>query len=351
MNRKYLDLTFVEQKLDAIVTSSRQTRLWCSSVESSDGWTILEKDKNHIFVDSRYIEYAQKQAKNAEVHLLEKNSLKNFLAAKNYQTIGIEADYETYGMVQYIKSMLPEAEIKPVSGQKLRILKTAAEIEKLQKAIDISLEAYEELLPSIQEGQTERELDHKLNFLMKQKGADKECFDAIIATGTNSSKPHHHPTDAKIKKGELLKIDFGAIYKGFGADITRTFIFGGTPNNAQAQEIWDIVDQAARLGRQMVRPGIKASQVHQVCYDYIQSKGYGDKFLHSTGHGLGIDVHELPNVNSVNETILEPGMVITVEPGIYIEGLGGVRIEDDILVTETGSITLSRKNEINGVEK
>lgn len=351
MNRKYLDLAFEETKAEAIVTSSFQTRLWYSGIQSSDGFIVIEPKKAYLFIDSRYIQYAQENAKNVEIILLQGTAFKDFFEKKQYKKIAIEGDYETFGIVEKFKTLNPQAKFINISGQKLRILKTDEEIAKIQKAVDISLEAYEELIRTIQENQTENEIDHKLNYLMKQKGAQKECFDNIIAAAENSSKPHHHPTNSKVRKGELLKIDFGAIYEGYGADITRTFVFGWKANNPEADKIWKIVDQAARLGRQAVKPGVTTGYIHQVCYDYIESQGYADKFLHSTGHGLGIDVHELPNVSLKNPTVLEPGMVITVEPGIYIEGLGGVRIEDDLVVTETGSRTLSRKNEINGIEK
>ncbi|UWD33990.1 aminopeptidase P family protein [Mesomycoplasma molare] len=353
MNRKYLDLTLEKNNLDAIITFSPQTRIWLSSIQSTDGISIIEKSNSYVFLDMRYYEYAQKEIKNAELILLNQSNLKKFAQNKIYKRIGVEADYTTLSELERIKKMFPNAEIIQISGQELRILKDKNEIELLQKAIDISLEAYEELIKELKEGQTERELDRRLNFLMKEKGAQMECFDSIIATGSNSAIPHHHPTDRKIKSGDLLKIDFGATYKGYGADITRTFIFN--PKNEivdpKKEEILQIVKEAAQLGRQFIKPGIKASDVDKVCRDYIASKGYGEYFTHSTGHGLGIDVHELPTVSTNGNTILEPGMVITVEPGIYIEGFGGARIEDDLLVTETGSITLSRKNEVNGIKK
>ncbi|MGZ9414615.1 aminopeptidase P family protein [Mycoplasma sp. 480] len=353
MNRKYLDITLTEKKLDAIISFAPQTRLWLSTIQSTDGITVMEKNKSYVFVDGRYYEYAKKQVKNAELVLFNKENWDNFSKSKEYKRIGVEADYITLVELNRIKKSFPNSEIVEISGQKLRILKDEEEVKLIKKAIDISLEAYDELLKEIKEGQSEQELDRKLNFLMKEKGAQKECFDSIIAAGANSAVPHHHPTSAVVKSGDLLKIDFGAIYKGYGADITRTFIFN--PNNSKVdpkkEEILQIVKEAAQLGRQFVKPGIKASEVDKVCRDYIESKGYGEYFVHSTGHGLGIDVHELPNVSSLSDFVLEEGMVITVEPGIYIEGFGGARIEDDLLVTKEGSITLSRKNEINGIGK
>ncbi|WP_033161127.1 aminopeptidase P family protein [[Mycoplasma] collis] len=344
MNDKYLKKYFATKNIDSIISFAPQTRLWLTTVHSSDGIVVIEKNKNYLFVDSRYIEYATKKVKNAELILLNKKNLNDFFASKNYQNIGVESDYLTLEQLDNIKNYFPNANFVNISGQKLRILKTDEEIVKLQKAIDISLEALDKLLPTLEEGQSEREIDHKLNYFMKQLGAQKECFDSIIASGPNSSKPHHRSGDRKIKKGELLTIDFGAIYEGYGADITRTFIFGEKANDPKYQEILDIVKQAAALGRKHVKPGVSTSEIDKICRDYITEKGYGQYFVHSTGHGLGIDVHEMPTVSSgTNGTILEPGMVITVEPGIYIENFGGARIEDDVLVTENGCVVLSRK--------
>ena len=140
----------------------------------------------------------------------------------------------------------------------------------------------------------------------------------------------------------MVTIDFGAKYNGYCADITRTFIYEDQ-GNAKYKEILDIVEEAARLGREAVKPGVKASEIDSICRSYIKSKGYGDFFVHSTGHGLGIDVHEFPYVSTTSDITLEPGMIITVEPGIYVEGIGGARIEDDVLVTPTGNKVLSRK--------
>ena len=177
---------------------------------------------------------------------------------------------------------------------------------------------------------------------MVRKGAEKEAFDSIVAFNTSTAEPHHHSSDKQLKKGDMVTIDFGAKYNGYCADITRTFIYEDQ-GNAKYKEILDIVEEAARLGREAVKPGVKASEIDSICRSYIKSKGYGDFFVHSTGHGLGIDVHEFPYVSTTSDITLEPGMIITVEPGIYVEGTGGARIEDDVLVTSTGNKVLSRK--------
>lgn len=348
MNSKKLQQEFDSNQLDAVIAEDYQTRLWYSKIITSDGFIVIEKNSATLFVDSRYIEYAQNNAKNVDVVLLKKDALKKFLEQKNYQKIGFFSNYLNFNNLEKLKGFLPNAEFVPINGQNARIIKTNDEISKIQKAIDISLQAFEKAKLYLIEGITEKEVAAKLNYLMKRMGANKESFDEIVAFGANSAEPHHHPTDKKLESGHIVKMDFGALYQGYCADITRTFFFEpeNPKNDPKLKEILQIVEEAAQKGRDAVKPGIKASEIDDICRSYIKSKGYGDFFLHSTGHGLGIDIHELPNVsfNKENDFILEPGMVLTVEPGIYIEGVGGARIEDDVLVTETKSKVLTRKN-------
>lgn len=347
MDKSRLNAAFKQFGFDALISESPKTRLWFSEVETSDGWLIIEPNSATLFVDGRYFEYATKNAKNVEVKLLDKDSLKDFLEKKEFKKVALESDYLTLTNRSKIKKMLnlTSSDLISLKGQQLRIIKTEDEIKKLQKAIDISLEAFENVKSYLKEGVTEKEIDHKLNYIMKRLGADKEGFDNIVAFGPNAAMPHHHPTESKLKNGDIVTIDFGAQYKGYTADITRTFIFNEESNSCdpKLKEILAIVEEAAQKGREAVKPGVKASDIDKICRDYIKEKGYSNFFVHSTGHGIGLDVHEFPQISSLNETILEKGMVITVEPGIYIPSLGGARIEDDVLVTEEGHKVLSRK--------
>ncbi|MBD5423347.1 MAG: aminopeptidase P family protein [Mycoplasma sp.] len=335
---------FKTNQIDAIISESPQTRKWYSNVSTTDGWLIIEPKKATLFVDGRYIEYATKNAKNVKVELLNDDSLKKWFSQKKFNKVGIEEDYLTIQNKNKIKNIIgiKESSLVLINGQKLRIKKTKEEIDKIQKAIDISLDSFDTLMPFLKEGITEKEIQHKLEYIMVRKGAEKEAFDSIIAFGESTAEPHHHSSDRKLKKGDMVTIDFGAKYDGYCADITRTFIFDDQ-GNAKYKEILSVVEEAANLGRQAVKPGVKTSEIDKICRSYIASKGYSKFFLHSTGHGLGIDVHEFPYVSPKSDIILEEGMVITIEPGIYIEGIGGARIEDDVLVTENGSKVLTRK--------
>ncbi|MBN0970790.1 aminopeptidase P family protein [Mycoplasma phocoeninasale] len=341
MLKTKLEDIFKETKIDAIISISPQTRLWYANVQTSDGYLVIEHDKAHLFVDGRYIEYVTKNAKNVEVHLLEGESFKTFLAKKNYPKIGVEKEYATLENLDYLKSILPKSEQISLSAQQMRILKDEEEIEKIKEACLISLQAFEELKKVLIEGITELEVSNKLGYLMRLFGAEKESFDTIVAFGSNAAEPHHHPTNRKLSDGDIVKIDFGAQFKGFASDITRTFFFG-KPKEKELVEILEIVTEAQKLGIEAIKAGIGANEIDKICRDYIDSKGYGKFFIHSTGHGVGIDVHELPGVGRGKESVtLEEGMIITVEPGIYVEGLGGARIEDTILVTSEGYKILS----------
>ncbi|TPE56918.1 aminopeptidase P family protein [[Mycoplasma] falconis] len=342
MLRNELDKVFNETKIDAIISEAPQTRLWYANVQTSDGYLVIEKDKAFLFVDGRYIEYATKNARNVEVILLEKDTLAKFLAKKAYKKVAIEKNYLNVETFEYFKQMLPKAEFTMINGQVLRIQKDEEEYTKVQEACLISLQALEEVRKLLVEGMTELEVANKLGYLMRLFGAEKESFDTIVAFGSNAAEPHHHPTSRKLADGDIVKIDFGAQFEGWASDITRTFFFG-KPREAELTTILDVVEEAQRLGRQAVRPGINTQEIDKICRDYIESKGYGKLFTHSTGHGVGIDVHELPGVGRRRgDYVLEEGMIITVEPGIYKEGLGGARIEDTILVTKDGSKVLSR---------
>ncbi len=246
MNRQLLDRIFAEKNVDCIVSSAPQTRLWYSNVQTTDGYIIIEKDKAYLFVDSRYIEYCEKNAKNVEVRLLAGKSLKEFFDQKGYKKVAFEKDYIVYDEFDRLVKLINPKTIAFIKGQELRIKKSEEEIQAMQEVINISLKAYEKLISWIIPGMTEKQIATKLNHLMKLYGAQKESFDEIVASGPNSAEPHHHPTDRRIRDGELLKIDFGALYKGFSADITRTVILGrqNVSDKPEQEKILEIVKEA-----------------------------------------------------------------------------------------------------------
>jgi Xaa-Pro aminopeptidase len=227
-----------------------------------------------------------------------------------------------------------ESELVPFSGiiEKLRLIKTDAEIKILKVAADIADAAFKHILDFLRPGKTELEVSNELEFFMRRAGATSSSFDTIVASGYRSALPHGVASDKVIEAGDIVTMDYGCYYNGYVSDITRTVAVGEP--DAKLKEIYDIVLEAQLLGMAGIKPGMTGREADAITRDYITEKGYGEYFGHSTGHGIGLEIHEGPGLSMKSDVILEPGMVVTCEPGIYIPGLGGVRIEDDTLITK-----------------
>lgn len=225
-------------------------------------------------------------------------------------------------------------EADPEILMRLRLHKSRAEIELMRRAIAISQTALDAVVPMIRPGLTERQIESQLRQAIREAGSEQHAFEPIILSGPNSALPHGTVTDRVVQEGDLLLFDFGAMVDHYPADITRTFAVG--PLNPELTKIYNVVLAANEAAIRVAKPGLPAQEVDRAARKVIMDAGYGDFFIHRTGHGLGIDIHEEPNMREGNTRLLEPGMVFTVEPGIYLEGKGGVRIEDNVLVTETG---------------
>lgn len=232
----------------------------------------------------------------------------------------------------------------PVSGwvEQLRLIKTEDELAILQRAADIADETFEHICTYIRPGVSELDVANEMERYMRSLGATQSSFDSIVASGVRGALPHGVASDKLIEEGELVTLDFGALYNGYISDITRT-VAVGEPSE-QMKEVYEIVLAAQKRGVEQIRPGMKASEADKVVRDVIVEKGYGEAFGHSTGHGIGLEVHEMPALSSRNDTVLQCGMTVTVEPGIYLPGIGGVRIEDDIVLTETGNRRLTKSS-------
>jgi Xaa-Pro aminopeptidase len=241
-----------------------------------------------------------------------------------------------------LKEALPQAELVPQSKLvlELRSIKDANELEKIRQAIKLADDAFAHMLHFVEAGQTEEEISLELEFTMRREGASGGSFDFIVASGLRSSMPHGVASSKKVEVGDLLTMDYGAIFQGYCSDITRTLCFG-EPTEKQ-QEIYEIVLRAQKAGIAALKPGIPGKEVDAVARQVITDAGYGDCFGHGLGHSVGLAIHEGPNLNLREERILQPGMVITIEPGIYIPDWGGVRIEDMAVITENGCEVLTQ---------
>ncbi len=249
---------------------------------------------------------------------------------KRLSRVGFDPDYEPYkrGML-WKKSGFKE---KPGLVENLRETKKGAELEALKKACKIAAKAFAMVAPKIRPGRTELSVALELEHVMQSMGAKGPSFDTIIGAGANAALPHHCTSERRIKRNEAVLIDFGCIYNHYHSDMTRT-IFMGRPD-AKFREIYSIVEKSQKAGIAEVRSGAKAFDVDKACRDLITKAGYGKQFIHGTGHGIGLEIHESPRVNTKSKAVLKTGMAVTVEPGIYLPGKFGVRIEDSVLVTD-----------------
>ena len=246
--------------------------------------------------------------------------------------IGLEADDVTWSAQRRWADVLTPSEPVATSGvvEGLRQVKDAGELARMQNAAAIADAALGRILPMLRERPTEREVALALDVTMREMGADDRAFETIVASGPNAAKPHARPAGRCIETGDPVVIDFGAVFDGYRSDMTRTFSVGGRPHGALAR-VFDVVTAAQQAGVEAVRSGVAAGDVDKVCRKLI-----ADAFEHGTGHGVGLDVHEAPTVGPGSTAILGAGVVVTVEPGVYLAGIGGVRVEDTVVVTEQG---------------
>ena len=305
---------------------------------------IAEKGK-FIFTDGRYFSQAKGECPDFELvptgRSLFWEELEKICRKLGLKKIIFDSTRTNYGQISRLKERMANVSITGIENilQKIRAVKDEAELEQIQKAVSISTKAFNELLPFIKEDATENKLSWKLETLMRDGSAEKISFDLIVASGPNGAKPHAKPADRRIQKGELITFDFGSSFNGYVSDVVRTVAIGQISD--KLTEIYETVKTAQELGCKAVKAGITGSEIDKICRDYISSRGYGEYFLHGTGHGVGMEVHELPYVSASNKEPLPENSVITIEPGIYIEGIGGVRIEDTVAVKKDGSINMS----------
>ncbi|MDO8664831.1 MAG: aminopeptidase P family protein [Candidatus Liptonbacteria bacterium] len=326
---------------------------YLSGFSGTESVLLIAEKWKFIFTDGRYFSQAREECPDFELVPTSSSTkltasqpsfweeLEKICRKLDLKKIVFDSVRTNYGQISRFKEKMGNISVTGVENilQKIRVVKDEAELEQIQKAVSIATKSFNELLPFIKEGATENELSWKLETLMRNNGAEKISFDLIIASGTNGAKPHAKTSDRKIQKGELVTLDFGCSFNGYVSDVSRTVAMGKISD--KLAEIYETVKVAQELGCKAVKAGISGSEIDKICRDYISSKGYGEYFLHGTGHGVGMEVHELPYVSGVNKEPLQENSVITIEPGIYIEGIGGVRIEDTVVVKKDGSINMS----------
>lgn len=334
---------FSKENIDAILITNPVNRRYITNFTGSSGIALITEKEQFLITDFRYIEQAKKQADYFTIIRHEReieneiNRLLNKLEVKN---LGFEAQYVTYENYRKYDDLFP-VQLIPVKNvvEQLRVIKTEEEINTIKKAAKIADLAFEHILKYLKAGVKELDVATELEYFMRKQGASSSSFDIIVASGWRSALPHGIASDKVIEEGELVTLDYGAIYDGYVSDITRTVAIGKI--NDELTKIYEIVKEAQQRGLDGIKPNITGKEADEFTRNYIEEQGYGKYFGHSTGHGIGLEVHEGPTLSPRSETVLEKNMVVTVEPGIYVPNVGGCRIEDDIVITENGNERLT----------
>lgn len=329
------------KKLDSLLVSNIENVYYLSGFTGSSAALLITGDSCRILVDPRYTLQAREQCPSAEVVEFTSKTIMSaaggLVAELAPRTLGFEAGHLTVGAYRELRKQAGRSTgLRATENlvESLRQVKDADEIKAIRTAAQIADAAFDAVLLEIRPGMTERETATLIEFTLRRMGADREAFPAIAATGPNAARPHASPTDTVLQRGQMLKLDFGGRYQGYCSDLTRTVSLG-EPSD-RLREIYEVVLEAQRAAIDAVRPGVSGADIDAVARDVITRRGYGPNFGHGLGHMIGIAVHDGAAFSATSKVVLQPGMTATVEPGIYIEGWGGVRIEDDILVTEHG---------------
>ncbi|MEA1994198.1 MAG: Xaa-Pro peptidase family protein [Euryarchaeota archaeon] len=339
--KKIYDAMEEEVDLVYIINSSgnEMNFFYLSGAESGlfEGCAALAYPDSLELIVSKLEEESAKKTEKDAIQIFKRRKERDEILKKklDVDTIGINGKSITYDAYKKLKK-LTDAEIVDISEalSKSRMVKTKDEIKRIKRACDIASESAEEIKAHIKEGVIESELSAELTYIMQKKGATEPAFTNICSFGENTAEPHYTAGKRALNKGDYVLLDFGARYKRYVSDTTRTFVFGGAEE--KKKEIYQIVQKAQKLGFDKIKPGVKGKDVHNAVKEYIDSTKYKGKFIHGLGHAIGLEVHDGMGFSENSEVVLEENMVITVEPGIYLPGYGGVRIEDDIRVTKDG---------------
>lgn len=300
---------------------------------TGEGNLFISDEKQYVLTDSRYTEQAEKESPGFEVVSVPIDQLQDLLP--RLHRIGFESHHLSYqGYLKWQSILGDNLVAQPSLVEKLRAVKDTGEIEKIRQAVRIGDAVFDEILPQIYPGVTELALAIEIDHLLRIKGCEKESFDTIAVSGARSSLPHGIPTDKQLEVGELLTLDFGGFYQRYAGDMTRTVAVA--KSCSRIRNIYSRVLEAQMEAVAAVAPGVACSEIDGVARGILKKHNLDEYFAHSTGHGVGLDIHEQPTVSRQSDTVLTENMVITIEPGVYIRGWGGVRIEDVVLVKSSG---------------
>lgn len=336
--RRKLAAELAGQRIDAMLVTNLIHVRYLSGFSGSNGGLLLRKDLSALMAtDGRYTTQIAEEVPDIEAIIKRAVGPTLLGEVEGPTRVGYEADYVSVSELRKLEEAAPEdVTLVPVSGviEKVRLVKDSTELQRLEEIALLADKAMAELLEAgeLAAGRTERQVAADLEYRMRMAGSERVSFDTIVASGPNSAKPHHGADDRVIEEGDLVTIDFGAHLRGFNSDCTRTFGIGKLGDFER--EIYELVLRAQEAGVKAAVPGAKLVDIDAACRDIIEEAGYGEYFVHSTGHGVGLEVHEGPSAAKTGKGELEPGMTLTIEPGVYVPGKGGVRIEDTLIITQ-----------------
>lgn len=334
-------------EIDAALITSGVNRRYYTGMKSTAGLLFLTRDRAYFIIDFRYIEAAKREVQGAEVLLQEKlgEQLSALVKRHSVKSIAVESEQMTIGEFLRFQTLLPGCELQftgAFSGliHAQRKIKSAEEVEKLRRAQQIADHAFADVLDLIRPGVSEREIALELDTRCRRYGGEGASFDTIAVSGPNTALPHGMPSERKIEAGDFVTMDFGTLYDGYCSDMTRTVAVGKA--SGEMKMVYETVLSAQRAALSLIRPGARCSDVDRAARSLIDAAGYEGCFGHGLGHSLGLEIHEEPRFSPVDETVLVPGMVLSVEPGIYLEGRFGCRIEDVVVIKEDGFENLAK---------
>jgi Xaa-Pro aminopeptidase len=334
------------ENLDGLVVTRAASLRYLCGFSSPDGVLVVRTSRAGFFTDFRYIDQSRQEVRGAKVTITAGDCIGALKEQKQLQgrnlRYGYEPEYLTCDNLTRIQNGLAGALLIPVNNavEQFAVTKDATEVGYIRKAAEIADTAFERILNYIRPGIRENEVRAELEYQMMTLGSEHPAFETIIASGRRSAMPHGVASEKKIAMGDFLTLDFGATYKGYCCDITRTVVIGKA--NSRQKKIYGLVLSAQKAAIKKVKAGVSGKEIDAAARNLIDKAGFKKNFGHGTGHGIGLFIHSKPNVNAKSQDIMKRGMVITIEPGIYISGWGGVRIEDDVVVTTTGGSVLNK---------
>jgi Xaa-Pro aminopeptidase len=332
------------RECDALLVTRQENRRYLSGFTGSHGMLLVTADEVYLITDRRYETQAPLEAPGCKLVLSDaamSEALPGLCRERGLQALGFEQDHLTYRQYETLRGALDGVRLVPVFGlvERLRLVKDDEEIALIQEAGVITGAAFWYILGSLHYGQTELEIAGGIEYFMRSHGSGPPAFETIVAAGERGAMPHGTATDNRIASGQLVVIDYGGNHGGYTADFTRTICIGRC--SARQRQVYEVVLDAQRHAMEAIRPGVAAGEVDAAARQVIADAGYGEYFSHALGHGLGLSIHEAPRLGPKQELTLRAGMVTTVEPGIYLPGWGGVRIEDTVVVTNSGCEVLT----------